>query len=184
MIIPPEEKIRWTIAATLRKILRKTPLHKIKVEDIVEESGYSQQVFYRFFKDKADLVQFCFREMRDPALSALGDGEDWKATVCAKFVNMTNNKAEYQMAFEIFDKRGYFQSEIEGVVAVYKKILERHKKIKVDHDMEFLINFYVTSTLEMCAEWIINGMMESPEHLTDLLVDAMPLKLRKALELD
>jgi len=182
-VIMSEEKNKWIFASKLRTLLKKTPLHKIKIEDIVNDSGTSLHLFYRCFKDKNDLVQFCFKETQDKYMSDLGNGEDWKTTVCAKLTSMTENKSEYMMAFEVADFRGNLQPEIDINVALYKKLLEKYKHKKVDHDIEFLIGCYANAAVSMCAEWIIGGMMETPEHLTELLLEAMPVKLREMLEL-
>ncbi|MCH5185320.1 MAG: TetR/AcrR family transcriptional regulator C-terminal domain-containing protein [Oscillospiraceae bacterium] len=183
MAMTQDDKNKWLIAAAVRRLLYKMPLQKIKVEDIMNESGMALQVFYRCFKDKNDVVQFCFRETNDQTMTMLGDGADWKTAVCGKLTEMAGRKAEFQEVFGVFDFRAHLRPEVDVSIALYKKIFEKIEHRKADNDMSFLIGVFSNGAVSMCAEWIASGMMESPEHLTDLLAESMPVKLKEMLKI-
>ena len=51
---------RLAIAAAMKKLLRTNPIEKITTEQILEQSGVSRRSFYRYFKDKYDLLQWIY----------------------------------------------------------------------------------------------------------------------------
>ena len=54
------EAKRHAIAAAMKKLLRTSPIEKITTEQILAQSGVSRRSFYRYFKDKYDLLQWIY----------------------------------------------------------------------------------------------------------------------------
>ena len=44
-------KTKWKLAEALKKLMKEKSLHKITIQDIVEESGLTRQSFYYHFHD-------------------------------------------------------------------------------------------------------------------------------------
>mgnify|MGYP000146373628 CR=1 FL=1 len=42
-------KTKWKLAEALKKLMKEKSLHKITIQDIVEESGLTRQSFYYHF---------------------------------------------------------------------------------------------------------------------------------------
>ena len=51
-------------------------LDKITVTDIVEMSGKTRQTFYRYFRDKYDLVNWYFEVLADKSFYQIGNSEE------------------------------------------------------------------------------------------------------------
>lgn len=66
------ELMRKAMADSLKVHLRKTPFSKITVDDICESAGIGRRSFYRYFKDKYDLLnwlydnEFCSKLPKSP----------------------------------------------------------------------------------------------------------------------
>ena len=58
--VTESEKKRLAIAAAMKALLRSNPIEKITTEQILEQSGVSRRSFYRYFKDKYDLLQWIY----------------------------------------------------------------------------------------------------------------------------
>ena len=54
------DKTRYVFAQAIKDLIKVHPLDKIAVTDIVTRSGMTRQTFYRYFKDKYDLVNIPF----------------------------------------------------------------------------------------------------------------------------
>ena len=54
------EKNRLAIAEAMKPLLRANPIEKIKIDRILEKAGVSRRSFYRYFKDKYDLLEWIY----------------------------------------------------------------------------------------------------------------------------
>ena len=57
------DKTRYVFAQAIKGLIKVHPLDKIAVTDIVTRSGMTRQTFYRYFKDKYDLVNWYFEKL-------------------------------------------------------------------------------------------------------------------------
>ena len=54
------EKKRVAIADSMKILLRTNPIEKITIDQILEKAGVSRRSFYRYFKDKYDLLEWIY----------------------------------------------------------------------------------------------------------------------------
>lgn len=54
------EKNKLAIADAMKQLMRTTPIEKITINQILEKAGVSRRSFYRYFKDKYDLVEWIY----------------------------------------------------------------------------------------------------------------------------
>ena len=50
-------KTKWKLAEALKKLIKEKSLHKITIQDIVEESGLTRQSFYYHFLDICEIIE-------------------------------------------------------------------------------------------------------------------------------
>ena len=50
-------KTKWKLAEALKKLMKEKSLHKITIQDIVEESGLTRQSFYYHFHDICEIIE-------------------------------------------------------------------------------------------------------------------------------
>ncbi len=51
-------KTNWKLAEALKKLMKEKSLHKITIQDIVEESGLTRQSFYYHFHDICEIIEW------------------------------------------------------------------------------------------------------------------------------
>lgn len=51
-------KTKWKLAEVLKKLMKEKSLHKITIQDIVEESGLTRQSFYYHFHDICEIIEW------------------------------------------------------------------------------------------------------------------------------
>ena len=68
------DKTRYVFAQAIKGLIKVHPLDKIAVTDIVTRSGMTRQTFYRYFKDKYDLVNWYFEKLVLKSFRQMGDG--------------------------------------------------------------------------------------------------------------
>ena len=57
-----KEEMKMLLAEALKQCMRKVPLEKITVTQIVRTCGTTRQTFYRHFQDKYELLSYCLDE--------------------------------------------------------------------------------------------------------------------------
>ena len=57
------EETLFLFAKAIKSLIKKQPLDKITVTDIVSTAGKTRQTFYRHFQDKYDLVNWYFEKL-------------------------------------------------------------------------------------------------------------------------
>lgn len=76
------DKTKYRFAHAIIEVMKHEPLEKITVKDIVKKAGLTRQTFYRYFKDKYDLVNWYFDVLAQKSFKQMGVQctlqEDWK----------------------------------------------------------------------------------------------------------
>lgn len=54
------DKMKYRLADAMKNCMKKMPVEKITVKEIVTECGTTRQTFYRNFQDKYDLINWYF----------------------------------------------------------------------------------------------------------------------------
>ncbi len=172
---------RYIFASSIKELLKKQELDKITVTDIVKKSGLTRQTFYRYFKDKYDLVNWYFERLADKSFLQIGESETLKEGLTKKFEFILNDKIFFQAAFKSKDYNNVENYDYHCILEFYKGIIQ--KKIEViPDDIEFLLEMYCHGSITMTVEWAINGMKRDPEELADILIEALPSKLEYYLK--
>ena len=68
------DKTKYWLANSLIDLMAKNSINKITVKDIVDNCGLTRQTFYRYFKDKFDLVNWYFERIADKSFKQLSNG--------------------------------------------------------------------------------------------------------------
>ena len=86
------EITKRAFASSLKKMLAKRPLEKIRVIDITEDCGVNRQTFYYHFKDIYDLLEWVYTNEATKALGGKKTYETWKQGFKQIFQYILNNK--------------------------------------------------------------------------------------------
>ncbi|MCD7892584.1 MAG: TetR/AcrR family transcriptional regulator [Erysipelotrichaceae bacterium] len=171
---------RYLFAQSIKDLMKHQSLDKITVTDIVKHSGMTRQTFYRYFQDKYDLVNWYFEKLADKSFRQIGNSSTLREGLIKKFTFILNDKVFFEQAFQSKDYNNVENYDYQCIYDFYKNIIE--KKIgKMPYDIAFLLEMYCHGSITMTVNWAVSGMKESPEMLSDLLIDALPPKLEALL---
>ena len=174
------DQTRYIFAKSLKDLMTKQSLDKITVTDVVKHSGMTRQTFYRYFKDKYDLVNWYFEKLADKSFRQIGNSSTLKEGLVKKFTFILNDRIFFSQAFQSKDYNNVERYDYQCILEFYTHIIE--KKIgTIPKDILFLLEMYCHGSITMTVNWATTGMKESPEIIADLLIDALPPKLEKLL---
>ncbi len=177
MTIRPET--RRILADSLEALVEVKPFEKISVQDIIHYCGASRTTFYRYFKDKYDLMNWICKSQMDAILQ--------------------DNKKEHRSILEIVsfikEKRRYFQEIIQfkGQNSFVEFLLEYGQKACIDlirrqlgpddipDEVACSVRMFIGGTTYLLYYWICNHCVESPDFIEAAILSNLPQNLRPYL---
>ena len=99
-----QEKMKYRLAAAMKKCMERMPVEKVTVKEIVEECGTTRQTFYRHFLDKYDLINWYFDKILSESFKHMGTGETVYESLVRKFRFIEHERLFFDAAFRYDDQ--------------------------------------------------------------------------------
>jgi len=150
------------------KLVMEKDFKKLTVSEICEEAGVSRKTFYKYFKDKNDIVeQILIKDILNP-MEQLRELYTNMELPSGMILNW-----QYQ---QFYDDRKFYQriSAFTGQNSFYDFILnhstsvisERLKNLELSAiDKEYMTYFYSSSHAMLLIKWIGDGMILPPKQI-------------------
>lgn len=171
------EKTRYKLAEAMKRLMERHSLEKITVSQIVELCDTTRPTFYRYFKDKYDLINWYFDKLAQRSFKQMGVSLSLREALLKKFEFMALEKKFFSAAFSCKTQNNLIDYDYEMIYQFYCDLLQKSAPVEFTPDIEFLLRMYCHGSIEMTADWAKSGMTISPEHMADLLIDALPPRL-------
>lgn len=178
------EITKRAFASSLKKMLAKRPLEKIRVIDITEDCGVNRQTFYYHFKDIYDLLEWVYTNEATKALGGKKTYETWKQGFKQIFQYILNNK-EFVLSTFNSVSREYLERYLynEVYLLLIGVVEEKAKGIPVrEKDKYFIADFYKYAFVGIVLDWIRTGMKEEADEIIERLNKLICGNMEEALE--
>ncbi|WP_312693082.1 dihydroxyacetone kinase transcriptional activator DhaS [Caproiciproducens sp.] len=159
------------IAASIKELMKKRPLQKISVADIVEHCGINRQTFYYHFKDKYDLVDWIYYNEVVSAVTQNRSIEEWNNVVLDVLNTMKNEQYFYTNALCVTGQNAfqdYFFNVTKGMIGEMLETILQGSQIAPD-DKDFIAEFYSYGLVGIVVQWARRGMKQPPEQIVQRL---------------
>lgn len=171
------DETKYIFAQAIKDLIKVVPLDKIAVTDIVTRSGMTRQTFYRYFKDKYDLVNWYFEKLVLQSFRQMGNGCSLQEALQLKFAFINSEYSFFKEAFKSNDYNNLVNYDFNCIYEFYKGIIEKNLNHSVDDDLDFLLKMYCKGSIDMTVDWVLNDMPISIEKIVSLLIEALPKRL-------
>lgn len=169
------DKTKLLIAASLRKLMKKKSLDKIKIREIVEDCGVNRQTFYYHFQDIYALVEWIYTYDGMQIFNEHKDDTDW-ATMIKSFFDYLEEHHEEVKCVVNSKAEKFFYSFVREKIGLCAKLVVEHvsRGRTIDaHYKVFISEFYTFAVCDVVGNWMKNRnttKMSSDEliHLFEL----------------
>ena len=120
------EETLFLFAKAIKSLIKKQPLDKITVTDIVSTAGKTRQTFYRHFQDKYDLVNWYFEKLVLKSFEEMNQGGTLQEALNLKFAFIEQEHAFFKEAFKSNDYNNLIHYDFCCIYDFYKEYI--HKK--------------------------------------------------------
>lgn len=168
------ERTKIWIADTMKKLMAKKPIEKIRVTEICKEAQIERPTFYYHFKDKYDLVAWVFFHdaFRTDIISVESAAESMN--------RMRKDFIFYKRAYEDTSQNPLWQYMLEYFDDRYsKEALQMLGTDSLDTQTKYSIRLYCYGAVGMTREWLLSDNITPAETIVEMMFLSMPENLRK-----
>ena len=169
------EETLFLFAKAIKSLIKKQPLDKITVTDIVSTAGKTRQTFYRHFQDKYDLVNWYFEKLVLKSFEEMNQGGSLQEALNLKF-------AFFKEAFKSNDYNNLIHYDFCCIYDFYKNYIYKNTGKTLSSDIDFLLNMYCRGSVDMTVEWVLNDIPIKKEEIVSYLIEAIPDKLKEYMK--
>lgn len=168
------ERTKLWIADSMKRLMAKKSLDKIRVTEICKEAQIGRPAFYYHFNDKYDLVAWIFFH------SAFETDIMSVQSAAAHMNQMRRDYLFYKNAFEDSSQNPLWQYIHEYFTDRYSQEAKRilHTKT-LDTQTAFSIRLYCYGTVGMTREWLLADNITPAETVVEMMFHSMPSALRE-----
>ncbi|MCR5202057.1 MAG: TetR/AcrR family transcriptional regulator C-terminal domain-containing protein [Lachnospiraceae bacterium] len=168
------DRTKIWIANTMRDIMAKKPIDKIRVTEICKEAQIERPTFYYHFKDKYDLVAWIF-------FSSAYNTNIIDIKSAAEALNsMKNDFIFYKRAYEDNSQNPLWKYMVEYFVKRYADIARERLETEVlDTQLVYSIRLYCYGAVGMTREWLLNDNITPAETAVTMMFNSMPEAMRQ-----
>lgn len=168
------DRTKLWIAGTMRELMKKKPIAKIRITEICKAAEIERSTFYYHFKDKYELVAWIFMQAADTIniidVHEAADG----------MRKMKNDMLFYRRAYEDTSQNALWQYMLSYYTEQYTRLaLEMSGKDTLDQQTLFSIRLYCYGAVGMTRDWVLKDNITSAETLVTMMFASMPESLQK-----
>lgn len=171
------DRTKYRLAEAMKNCMKRAPLEKITVKEIVDECGTTRQTFYRHFQDKYDLVNWYFDKILLESFEHMGEGKSVYEGLVNKFHFIDDEKLFFRAAFKNDDQNNLKDHDFHLILAFYTSQIEGKTGRKMSERLRFLLEMYCQGSIYMTVQWVLGKIKGTPEEIARSLVEAMPPEL-------
>ena len=164
------------ILLALNRLIARMDMEKITTEKIVAEAKISRATFYRYFKDKYDVLNRNYKELLD---NCLRQCRGYRGLFYLMFRHAREEWSDFHRAFSttgVNSFESYISSYSRSVVE--KITVENRGPQGLSAEEQLQLDVFCCGTSVMYKKWTLGQYALSADAAADALFAAMPATLR------
>ena len=162
------------LAESFREVSAKKAVNRITVKDIVSNCGMSPTTFYRYYRDKEDLIAQIYERKCREILARYKDSPDWWEEAVREWVDAGVQNRYFLMnlltntsGFEALPKQ---MSEI-SVRLVEDEILARSGRDSIPEKDHLKFSLHAAGAVRLMCAWALGKISVTQELVTEIIAE-------------
>lgn len=171
------------ILDALESLVESKRYSSITVKMICNRANISRPTFYRYFKDKDDIVQWYWNQSGERYLRQANETNSWYEGNLLMLKEFKQH-AKLMTAVLAHDegmnsciKHGYRQR-----IRYLRELIAKENTLELTGDIVFEIRFFADAESRAIANWVVGGMPEKPEVIARRIEGCVPTHLRRIVD--
>ena len=155
------------LSMSLKKLLSKTTLDNITIQDITDDAEVSRKTFYYHFQDIYDLLDWTLQEDARHLLADKINLDNWEESIAVLFVYMQENRLLILNAFHSIE-RDTLETEVFKLLSpLLHRLFSSQEGFDrlCETDQNFIVSVYGLGITGLLLRWIGTNMIDPPEPL-------------------
>ena len=142
--------MKYRLADAMKNCMKKMPVEKITVKEIVTECGTTRQTFYRNFQDKYDLINWYFDRILLESFQHMGEGKTAYEGLVNKFHYIEEEKLFFKAAFRNDDQNCLRDHDFQLILRFYENQIQEKTKQPIPENLHFQLEMYCQGSVFCC----------------------------------
>ena len=176
------DKTKKKIASSMVELVEKKPIDKITITDITVNCDMTRQVFYRYFVDKYDLINWMYEEDCGSIIYTGEENFSLKSWIEYIIDILEDKKSFYVHAIQDDSSKTFENLILDKTMFYLNKIIEYKTATELTKQLEFLIEMTARGLVEMIIFEIEKEMPVKKEILVDWLMNGISKEISDLVE--
>ncbi len=172
------------LADSFLELAEKIPINKITIANIADNCGVTQPTFYRYFKDKYDMIAWIYVREAGKNVGKIGtDGYVWKDTLLDGMRFYDENRKFMVNALKHTSGRDSFLLQMAemNIQFIENEITKKLGTSECPPDLSVIAKMFCYGTNQFLYDWLTGKTDLSYEQTADLMERSIPEVLRPYL---
>ena len=155
------------LSMSLKKLLSKTTLDNITIQDITDDAEVSRKTFYYHFQDIYDLLDWTLQEDARHLVADKINLDNWEESIAALFVYMQENRMLVLNAFHSLERDTLEKEVFKLLSPLLHRLFSAQEGFDQlsEADQDFIVSVYGLGITGLFLRWIGANMMSPPEPM-------------------
>ena len=155
------------LSMSLKKLLSKTTLDSITIQDITDDAEVSRKTFYYHFQDIYDLLDWTLQEDIHRLIVNEIDLDNWEESIAALFAYMQSNRLLILNAFHSLELDTLEREVFKLLSPLLHRLFFAQSGFDrlCEADQDFIVSVYGLGIAGLLLRWIGTNMLAPPEPL-------------------
>ena len=168
------EKTREIIANSLYQLMTQYYFEDITVNMICTEAGVGRTTFYRFFRDKYDVLVIFFEINYQEISRKYPDAKDYLMMMTEYFCLIRKYDSFFRKALSITGQNSLMEYIYQGGYDYYVRQAEKREGRSITEQERMSIVMFTSGMVALINDWIRTGFATEPHELALVAYESMP----------
>lgn len=173
---------RMKVVNGLSLLLETKTIADIRISDVCEKSGVSRATFYRYFYNVTDVAFWLWDECNYEHFYKMGNPYGWRQAHLMQFSTVLKYKTFFMKAFTNNDYDSVTVYSARKILRNLAQTITEVKGYEMNDQEQFELEYYVCGCSYMFSKWAREGMLQSPEQMTEFFGHSIPIFFKKLCE--